>query len=136
MTPQTRQTTPSGSAAPAGRRASFGAPHGSAPASDARPGQSGGRGPAREDADAGAKPSSAAWMLLLPLLCCGGPLVLAAAASAGALGWGALGAGIAVLIAAGLLIVRRRAVRSCSAAPGQAWRHPQSVAIPDRDRRR
>ncbi len=132
MTPQARQTTPS--AAPAGHRASSAATHGPTPATGARPSQNSTPGPAR--ADAGAKPGGAAWMLLLPLLCCGGPLVLAAAVSAGALGWGALGAGIAVLIAAGLLIVRRRAVRSCSAAPARARQHPRSVAVADRDRRR
>lgn len=64
----------------------------------------------------GVRSTDAGWLLLLPLVCCGGPLVIVAAASAGALGWGALGAGVAAVIAAVLLIARRRAARSCEAA--------------------
>jgi hypothetical protein len=79
------------------------------------------------------KPSNAAWMLLLPLLCCGGPALIAAAASAGALGWGALGAGIAVLIAAGVLIARRQVRRSCNAAADRASGHPQAGHVPGGD---
>jgi hypothetical protein len=57
--------------------------------------------------------AGAGWLLLLPLSCCGGPLLIAAAASAGAVGWGAIGTGVAIVIAAALLLVRRRTARSC-----------------------
>src|SRR5262249_49013935 len=41
----------------------------------------------------------ALWLLLAPLACCGGPLLIAALAAAGALAWGGLGLGIAALVA-------------------------------------
>ncbi|HLI58382.1 MAG TPA: hypothetical protein VKV21_01825 [Solirubrobacteraceae bacterium] len=69
-------------------------------------------------------------MLLLPVLCCGGPVLIAAAASAGALGWGALGAGIAVLIAVGVLIARRHGGHSCHTASGETARDPQPAPAP------
>jgi hypothetical protein len=54
------------------------------------------------------------WLLLVPLACCGGPLLIAALAAAGALAWGALGLGAGVLVAvAALVIGRRRRGRAC-----------------------
>src|SRR6266571_456470 len=54
------------------------------------------------------------WLLLVPLACCGGPLLIAALAAAGALAWGALGLGAGVLVAvAALVIHRRRRGRAC-----------------------
>jgi hypothetical protein len=51
------------------------------------------------------------------------PLVIGAAASAGALGWGAIGAGMAIAIATVLVLVRRRTARSCEPrARGTPWR--------------
>lgn len=61
---------------------------------------------------------SAGWlMLLLPIACCGGPLVIGALATAGGLGWGALGAGAAVVLATAHVLLRRRAGRCCDPTP-------------------
>jgi hypothetical protein len=50
------------------------------------------------------------WLLLVPVTCCGGPLLVAGLAAAGALAWGGLGLGLtAVLAGATLIIWRRRA---------------------------
>jgi hypothetical protein len=50
------------------------------------------------------------WLLLVPLTCCGGSLLVAGLAAAGALAWGGLGLGLtAVLAGATLIIWRRRA---------------------------
>jgi hypothetical protein len=53
------------------------------------------------------------WLLLVPLACCGGPLLIAALA--GALAWGALGLGTGVLAAVAVLVIRRsrRGSRAC-----------------------
>jgi hypothetical protein len=51
------------------------------------------------------------WLLLVPLACCGGPLLIASLAAAGALGWGALGLGTGVLAAVTVLVIRRS--RAC-----------------------
>jgi hypothetical protein len=60
------------------------------------------------------------WLvLLLPIACCGGPLLIGAVAAAGALGWGVLGAGVAAVLTAAILMVRRRAGRSCATPPAQ-----------------
>jgi hypothetical protein len=55
------------------------------------------------------------WILLAPLACCGGPLIIGGLAAAGALAWGGLGLGIAlaVAVAAVLVMRRRRATRAC-----------------------
>lgn len=64
------------------------------------------------------------WLvLLLPIACCGGPLLIGAVAAAGALGWGVLGAGVAAVLTAAILVVRRRAGRSCATAPEQMRSH-------------
>jgi hypothetical protein len=131
MTPQTRQRTSVPPALPSREHE----PLPGAPAGPTRP--TNGRlpvdgVPGRTPADAGGRPSNVAWMLLLPLVCCGGPVLIAAAASVGALGWGAIGAGIAVLIAAGLLIARRHAGRSCNAATGTKLQSPRTAPTPGR----
>lgn len=60
------------------------------------------------------------WLvLLLPIACCGGPLLIGAVAAAGALGWGVLGAGVAAVLTAAILVVRRRAGRCCDSPPTQ-----------------
>jgi hypothetical protein len=60
------------------------------------------------------------WLvLLLPIACCGGPLLIGAVAAAGALGWGVLGAGVAAVLTAAILVVRRRAGRRCASPPAQ-----------------
>jgi len=48
------------------------------------------------------------WLLLVPVACCGGPLLVAGLAAAGALAWGGLGVALAVLLAGVLLIIWRR----------------------------
>jgi hypothetical protein len=55
------------------------------------------------------------WLLLVPLACCGGPLLIAALAAAGALAWGAFGLGTGVLAAVTVLVIRRsrRGSRAC-----------------------
>jgi|SRR5215467_11572922 len=55
------------------------------------------------------------WLLLVPLACCGGPLLIAALAAAGELAWGALGLGTGVLAAVTVLVIRRsrRSSRAC-----------------------
>ena len=65
------------------------------------------------------------WLLLVPLACCGGPLLIAGLAAAGVLALGALGLGAGVLVAVTVLVAarrRRRVRRYCepgvSAAPG------------------
>ncbi len=59
--------------------------------------------------------------LLVPLACCGGPLLIAALAAAGALAWGVLGLGAGVLAAVTALVIRRRhrSGRACR-KPGKA----------------
>jgi hypothetical protein len=54
------------------------------------------------------------WLLLVPLACCGGPLLAAALAAAGALAWGGIGLAAAVLLAGAVLAIRRRR-RACRA---------------------
>jgi Flp pilus assembly protein TadB len=69
----------------------------------------------------------ASWLvLLLPLACCGGPLLIGALAAAGGLVWGALGVGVAIVLGAILLAMRRRTTRSCHTAPAQT----RSIAPP------
>jgi hypothetical protein len=87
-------------------------------------GPAGGRSAAparRPSADGGGRPGlGALWLLLAPLACCGGPLLIAGLASARALAWGGLGLGIAVLAAAtAMLGFRRRRSRACG-EPGAA----------------
>lgn len=55
------------------------------------------------------------WLLLAPVACCGGPLIIGALAAAGALAWGALELGIALAAAVALILVtrRRRRTQAC-----------------------
>ena len=59
------------------------------------------------------------WLLLVPLACCGGPLLVAALAAAGALAWGRIGLAAAVLLAGAVLAISRRR-RACRAPAEQA----------------
>jgi hypothetical protein len=54
------------------------------------------------------------WLLLVPAACCGGPLLAAGLAAAGALAWGGLGLALAVLLTGAVLVLRLRR-RSCAA---------------------
>lgn len=103
MTPQAQQQTkaPSVSSAHARQPARSGAVVSRLPRT----------APGERAADPGHGFGGAAW-LLLPVLCCGAPLLLAAAATLGALAWGALGAA-AVLLAGIALIAARRRSRRC-----------------------
>jgi hypothetical protein len=73
------------------------------------------------------------WLLLAPLACCGGPLLIGALAAAGALAWGGLGLAAAVLLAAPVLIIRRRR-RSCR-RPGAVSQPEETEIIPGFPRR-
>jgi hypothetical protein len=61
------------------------------------------------------------WLLLAPLACCGGPLLIAGLAAGGALAWAGLGLAAAALAAlvALVLVRRRRRSRACG-DPGVA----------------
>ncbi|HEX9359438.1 MAG TPA: hypothetical protein VF933_37205 [Streptosporangiaceae bacterium] len=67
------------------------------------------------------------WLLLVPLACCGGPLLIASLAAAWALAWGALGLGAGVLVAVTVLVIRRRrrSSRACC-KPGMTGRAPEA----------
>jgi hypothetical protein len=95
--------------------------------------RSGGRlAASRTDAGAGERPRlGGLWLLLVPLACCGGPLLIAALAAAGALAWGALGLGTGVLAAAAVLVIRRsrRGSRACCRPGMPGWaRQAQTAA--------
>ena len=70
------------------------------------------------------------WLLLVPTACCGGPLLAAGLAAAGALAWGGLGLALAVLLAGAMLVIRSRR----PACAGQ-WRQeaPEVRARKSRD---
>ena len=48
------------------------------------------------------------WLLLVPVACCDGPLLVAGLAAASALAWGALGLALAVLLVGALTVNRPR----------------------------
>lgn len=91
---------------------------GRAAASDARAARSqtggaGRPGASRPGTWAGQRPGlGGLWLLLVPLACCGGPLLIAALAAAGALAWGVLGLGAGLLAAVTVLVIRHRRRRS------------------------
>lgn len=62
------------------------------------------------------------WLLfLLPIICCGGPFIVAALAAAGALAWGGIGVGVGVAVAVALTVwARRRRTARCCALPDPA----------------
>lgn len=64
------------------------------------------------DRPTGEQRSGFGWLVLLPVACCGGPLLIAGLAAAGALAWGGLGFGIAAITAVAL-VVRQRRHRGC-----------------------
>lgn len=67
------------------------------------------------------------WLMLLPIACCGGPLLIVAVASAGAAAWGGAGAGVAIALALALVVlVRRRRAAACC-APGPTARYAGST---------
>jgi len=70
------------------------------------------------------------WLLLVPLACCGGPLLIAALAAAGALAWGALGLGTGVLAAVTVLFIRRsrRGSRACCKPGTTGWAQQAQTA--------
>jgi hypothetical protein len=68
------------------------------------------------------------WLLLIPAACCGGPLLVAALAAAGALAWGELGLAVAAVLAGALLAIRRyRRARAGSGASNKSQK-PQLAA--------
>ncbi len=114
MTPQAQQET---KAAPAGSRRGW-EPARSGPVQSRLPHA----GPQDRTPDPGRSSGGAAWLLLLlPVLCCGAPLLLAVAATLGALAWGALGGAVALLAGAGLVLAWRRARRCRPPATESAY---------------
>ncbi len=94
----------------------------------ARPGTGGeGRPSASRPGGGGERPGlGGLWLLLVPLACCGGPLLIAGLAAAGAMAWGALGLGAGALVAVTVLVIsRRRRSRACR-EPGVTGRVPQA----------
>lgn len=71
-------------------------------------------------------PGAAILLVLAPLLCCGGPLILGVLATASAATLGTLGAVVGVVLLAGAAAVwarrRRRAGMGCCPPAGGAWR--------------
>ena len=114
-----------------GHREAF--PDGRAAGSDARAArsQTGGEGrPGSSRPGTGGRPRpglGGLWLLLVPLACCGAPLLIASLATAGALAWGALGLGTGVLVAVTVLVIRRRrrSSRACC-KPGMTGRAPEA----------
>jgi len=96
-------------------------------ASDARAARSQARSGGRLAAsrtDDGERPGlGGLWLLLVPLACCGGPLLIASLAAAGALAWGAVGLGTGVLAAVAVLVIRRRrrSSRACRQPGMTGW---------------
>lgn len=66
------------------------------------------------------------WLLLAPLACCGGPVLIAGLAAAGALAWGGIALAAAALLAGAGLVLWRRRRRACCPPPGAA--DPQTRA--------
>ena len=64
--------------------------------------------PSREDQGRERSGLGGLWLLLAPLACCGGPLLIGVLASAGALAWGGLGLGLALAAAVAVILVMRR----------------------------
>jgi hypothetical protein len=78
----------------------------------------------RPGADGGERSGlGALWLLLAPIACCGGPFLIAALATGGALAWGGLGLGMALLAAvvAVILVRRRRRSRACCEPGAAGW---------------
>lgn len=89
----------------------------------------------RTDTGTGERPGlGGLWLLLAPLACCGGPLLIAALAAGGALAWGALGLGTGVLAAVTVLVIRRRRriSRACCMRGMTGW----TQQAPEADTRR
>ena len=74
------------------------------------------------------------WLLLVPVACCGGPLLVAVLAAAGALAWGGLGLALATLLVGALTVSRlhrrARAARGADGEPEEA-----KLAVPEVPRR-
>jgi hypothetical protein len=89
-----------------------------------RPAARAGRAPPGPAPVAGQRPGlGGLWLLLVPPACCGGPLLIAGLAAAGALAWGALGLGTGVLAAVTVLVIRRS--RACR-KPGMTGSSPEA----------
>ena len=62
------------------------------------------------------------WLLLVPVACCGGPLLVAGLAAAGALAWGGLGLALAALLMGALTVNRLHRRRHCESSKRQIGR--------------
>ena len=84
-----------------------------------------GAGPGARAPEGRKGPGAALLLLVLPVLCCGGPLIFAALAAAGAATLGVVGGVIgAVLlaVAVGLFMRHRHRAAACCAPTAKAWR--------------
>lgn len=74
------------------------------------------------------------WLLLIPTACCGGPLLAAGLAAAGALAWGGLGLALAALLAGALLVIRlhRQARAGSGASTSPEKPQPAVPEVPPR----
>lgn len=80
------------------------------------------------------RPGPGGLWLLVPAACCGGPLLVAGLAAAGALAWGGFGLALAVLLAGAMLVIRSRR-RACAAGCARQRTRksrPGSPGIPGR----
>jgi len=91
--------------------------------------------PPRQDQSRQGSGLGALWILLAPLACCGGPLIIGALAAVGALAWGELGLGLALATAVAVILVTRRRREATPAAllPGPTPHSP--LKGPRRDER-
>lgn len=61
------------------------------------------------------------WLLLVPVACCGGPLLVAGLAVAGALAWAGLGLALAALLVGTLAVIQlHRRARAGAGADGRS----------------
>jgi len=95
--------------------------HATSPQTDGRP-VAGAAGPRPEERKG---PGGALWLLVLPVLCCGGPAIVAALAAASAATLGVVGGVIGALllaVALGLVVRHRRRTSACCSPAPKAWR--------------
>src|SRR5215472_1500189 len=68
------------------------------------------------------------WLLLVPVACCGGPLLVAGLAAASALAWGALGLALSALLVGAMTVNRPRCRARAASAPTVSPRRPSQRA--------
>ncbi len=69
------------------------------------------------------------WLLLVPLACCGGPLLAAGLAAAGVLAWGGLGLALTAVATGAMLVIWRRR-RACAVGAMSQEPEKSEPAVP------